>query len=65
MGLTRIRVSSIRKIRQEEEKEKMKDIRIQDLELSLADAVADNVDLQMRLQDLELAFADQLVGGVL
>ena len=52
-------------LRETKQKEKEKDRRIQDLELSLADAVADNVDLQMRLQDLELAFADQLVGGVL
>ena len=65
MGLKRIRVNSIVEIRKKEQEEKMKDERIQDLELSLADAVAGNVDLQVRLQDLELAFADQLSGGVI
>ncbi len=52
-------------LREAMQKEQEKDRRIQDLELSLADAVAANVELQIRLQDLELAFADQLAGGVI
>lgn len=63
MGLKRKRVDSIIEMNKKKAEEEMKDQRIQDLELALADEAISKLELQARVQDLELAFADQLLVG--